>query len=117
MIEYADPAARFRAGAGGKRGAGTDSRIRHDPDCTEIGDGTEPWMSRPADVGLAHALARAAAAANGAVDPGSATQDGRVTRNRDAQAIGLGSYASGPALEGTENAYRAERGLPPRTRF
>jgi uncharacterized Zn-binding protein involved in type VI secretion len=112
--EYSNPAGRMRSSVGGTNGAGSDSVVDYNPNRTQIGDGSEPWMNRPADVGLEHELNHSADAAEGAMDPGTSVIDGRVTKNREAQAVGLGPYSSNP---GSENAYRAERGQPLRPRY
>ena len=111
---YTDPAARMRGTVGGPNGAGTDSVVDYNPNQTQIGNGTQPWMTRPADVGLYHELHHSADASEGAMDPGSSVINGRNTRNREAQAVGLGPYASDTS---SENGYRAERGEPPRTYY
>lgn len=108
-----DPSKAFQS-SGGAKGAGSDSIVDYNPNRTQIGDGSEPWMKRPPDVGLEHELKHSADAADGKMIPGSTVIDGRATKNNEAQAVGLGSSASDP---GTENAYRAERGLPPRTYY
>jgi uncharacterized Zn-binding protein involved in type VI secretion len=113
-IDEYDPASARMRNADGSNGDGTDSVIEYNPNRTDIGDGSEDWMTRPADVGLFHELRHAADAGEGAMDRGESDIDGRTTRNREAQATGIGDYAGDP---GTENAYRAERGEPPRTYY
>lgn len=112
--EYANPGARMRGSVGGPNGAGTDSVVDFNPNKTQIGDGSEAWMNRPTDVGLYHELRHSADASEGAMDPGNSVIDGRQTKNREAQDVGIGPYAGDP---NTENAYRAERGEPQRTRY
>ena len=112
--EYADPAARMRGSVGGPNGAGTDSVVDFNPNRTQIGDGSEAWMNRPTDVGLYHELRHSADASEGAMDPGNSVIDGRQTKNREAQDVGIGPYAGDP---NSENGYRAERGEPQRTRY
>lgn len=100
--------------ADGTAGSGVDCVVRFNPNRTRVGDGSEPWMARPADVGLFHALRHAADASEGTVRPGETMIDGRVVRTQQARAVGVGPFAGEPE---TENAYRSERGLPFRTRY
>jgi hypothetical protein len=95
-------------------GAGTDSVVEYNPGRTSIGDGSEPWMTRPADVGLYHELVHGADAGDAAMDEGETMIDGRNTRRREAQAVGIGPYAG---RSGSENDYRSQRGEPPRTYY
>jgi uncharacterized Zn-binding protein involved in type VI secretion len=112
--QYTNPAARMRSSVGGPNGAGTDSYVDFNPTATRIGNGSQPWMTRPTDVGLFHELHHAADAGEGSMDPGTSTINGRTTNNREAQAVGLGPYASDA---NTENSYRSERGQPRRTYY
>jgi len=107
---YTDPAARLRSSVGGPNNTGTDSTITYTANPITVYDGSRPWMNIPSDVGLLHKMRHASDAARGAMDPGESMIDGRLTRNREAQATGIGPYATDPY---TENSYRNERTLPP----
>lgn len=98
----------------GSPGRGTDVTIAYNPQQQQVGDGSEQWQHRPPEVGLLLSLRHAADAAEGVMEPGEIDIDGRRLQKRDAAAIGLGPYAGAP---GTENAYRTEKGLPPRSRY
>lgn len=111
---YDNPANRLRGAVGGPNNTGTNSTVSFNPNRTILGNNSQPWMNRPTDVGLFHELRHASDAAQGAMDPGTSVINGRVTRNREAQAVGLGPYA-GDA--NTENTYRQERGEPQRTQY
>lgn len=106
---YDDPAARF-ANADGSPGAGTGSTVHYNPERTQIGDGSEPWMTRPPEVGLGHELVHAEQAAQGQQHPGET--DG--TRNRERQAVGLPPYEDNAH---TENNLRRDMGEPERTYY
>ena len=111
--DYDDPSARMR-NADGSNGDGTDSVVEYNPDRTQVGDGSQDWMTRPADVGLFHELHHAADASEGAMDRGNVDIDGNDTRRREAQVVGIGPYAGN---DHTENDYRSERGEPARTEY
>jgi uncharacterized Zn-binding protein involved in type VI secretion len=111
-ISYADPSARS-AGEDGN-GAGTDSTISFAPQDRGPGPAGGEGESRPPEVGLAGMLAYAASAAEGSQQTGTQMIGGQETSNRAAVAIGIGTSSEAP---GSENAYRAERGLPARTGF
>jgi uncharacterized Zn-binding protein involved in type VI secretion len=106
-------AAAWRKTVGGKNSAGSNSDVHFNPDLESLGDDAD-WQTRPADVGLFHELRHSSDAAQGGLDPNSTTIDGRSTLNAEAQAVGLGSYSGDP---NTENTYRSERGLVPRTYY
>ncbi len=110
---YDDPSARMR-NHDGTAGDGTNATVEYNPDRTSIGDGSQDWMTRPADVGLFHELHHAADAGEGAMDRGNTDIDGNDTRNREAQAVGIGPYAGN---DHTENDYRSQRGEPARTEY
>jgi uncharacterized Zn-binding protein involved in type VI secretion len=98
----------------GSSGDGADSTVYYNPDSTKVGDGSEPWMNRPPDVGLFHEMHHAADNAKGENDRGSQDINGNSVSNDEAQTVGLGTY--GRQNTATENDYRRERGEPPRTR-
>ena len=106
---YPNPGGRF-VNADGTPGAGTDSTVSYNPDRTQIGDGSEPWMNRPPEVGLGHELVHADDAANGRMDTGAT--DG--TNNRERQAVGLPPYEN---KNPSENGMRRDLGLPERPRY
>ena len=106
---YGAPADRF-VNADGTPGSGSDTTVSYNPDRTQIGDGSEPWMNRPPEVGLGHELVHADDAAKGQQVPGDT--DG--TRNRERQAVGLPPYEN---KDPSENGIRRDMGLPPRPRY
>jgi type VI secretion system secreted protein VgrG len=106
---YANGADRFTQ-ADGTPGAGTDSTVNYNPNRTQIGDGSEPWMTRPASVGLGHELVHAERAANGTQPPGSTGG----TANRELQAVGLPPYDGSDI---NENSLRNDMGEPERTYY
>ncbi len=106
---YDSPADRF-VNADGTPGAGSNSTVSYNPDTTQIDDGSEPWMTRPPEVGLGHELVHADDAANGQQVPGET--DG--TRNRERQAVGLPPYET---KDPSENGMRRDMGLPERPRY
>ena len=107
---YPNPGGRF-VNADGTPGAGTDSTVSYNPDRTQIGDGSEPWMNRPPEVGLAHELVHADDAANGRMDTG---EDANGDRNRELQAVGLPPYQN---KDPSENGIRRDMGWLPRPRY
>ncbi|HEX4494909.1 MAG TPA: M91 family zinc metallopeptidase [Thermoanaerobaculia bacterium] len=103
----------WRKSVGGKNGAGSNSDVHFNPDLETLGDDAD-WQTRPPDVGLLHELRHSSDAAQGGLDPGSRDIDGRKTLNAEAQAVGLGPYSGD---SNTENTYRSDRGLIPRTYY
>ncbi len=106
---YDNPAGRF-VNPAGTPGAGSNSTVSYNPDTTQIGDGSEPWMNRPPEVGLGHELVHADDAAKGQQVNGET--DG--TRNRELQAVGLPPYET---KDPSENGMRRDMGLPERPRY
>lgn len=106
---YDNPAGRF-VNPDGTPGAGSNSTVSYNPDTTQIGDGSEPWMTRPPEVGLGHELVHADDAAKGQQVNGET--DG--TRNRELQAVGLPPYET---KDPSENGMRRDMGLPERPRY
>jgi len=82
--------------ADGSPGAGSDSIVNYNPNRTQIGDASEPWMTRPACVGLSHELVHAYHSANGTNDFTSAGED---------MAVGVPPHDTLPV---TENKMRDE---------
>jgi NleD-like pathogen effector protein (putative zinc metallopeptidase) len=80
-------------------GTGSDTTVKYNPDRTSIG--SEDWMKRPPEIGLAHELIHADDAAHGKMD--GTSKDGIY--NYERQAVGLDPYKD-KAL--TENKIRAE---------
>jgi len=106
---YDSPEARF-AGPDGTPGAGSASTVYYNPNRTQIGDGSEPWMTRPPAVGLGHEMVHADDASKGQQVRGETGG----TRNRELQAVGLPPYAR---KEPSENSLRRDLGLPPRPTY
>ena len=84
--------------------------VRFNPDLTQIGDGTEAWMTRPPWVGLAHELVHADDAARGIM------VDGLINgvKARELQAVGLPPFEGRPF---NENRMRDESGEDLRPRY
>lgn len=106
---YANGGDRF-FGVDGNPGPGTDSTIFFDPNRTQVGDGSEDWMTRPSYIGLGHELSHSEQAANGVQEPGSTGG----TRNRELQATGLPPHDGNDV---NENNFREDLGEPPRTHY
>ncbi len=106
---YDSPADRF-VNADGTPGTGSNTTVSYNPDTTQIGDGSEPWMNRPPEVGLGHELVHADDASRGLQVPGET--DG--TRNRERQAVGLPPFEN---KDPSENGIRRDMGLPERPRY
>lgn len=90
-----DAAAAQRRGDG-TPGAGSDSTVRYNPNRTRVGDGSEPWMTRPPCIGLSHELVHAYHSANGTNDFTPAGED---------MAVGVPPYDTNDV---TENKIRHE---------
>ena len=73
--------------------------------------GSQPWMTRPPAIGLAHELVHALSGMSGTRARG-ADEDG--INNREQQATGLAEWSH---HEFSENRFRSAFGLPIRTRF
>lgn len=82
--------------ADGTPGAGTGSTVKYNPNKTQIGDGSEPWMTRPPCVGVAHELVHVYHSANGTND---------FTQKGEDMAVGNAPYDTEPV---TENKMRDE---------
>lgn len=82
--------------ADGTPGSGSGSTVNFNPDRGTIGDGSEPWMTRPPAVGLAHELVHADHSAHGTNDFTPAGED---------MAVGVPPYDKQPF---TENKIRNE---------
>ena len=80
----------------GTRGEGTGSIVSFNPDRRVIGDGSEPWHTRPPGVGLAHELIHANHSARGT---------NNFTAEGEDMAVGLGTHAHDAF---TENKIRDE---------
>ena len=80
----------------GTPGSGSGTVVSFNPDRKQIGDGSEPWMTRPPAVGLAHELVHADHSANGTNDFTPAGED---------MAVGLPPHDTQPF---TENKIRDE---------
>ena len=106
---YDSPADRF-VKADGTPGAGSNTTIKYNPDTTQIDDGSEPWMTRPPEVGLGHEMVHADDASKGQQVDGETAG----TRNRELQAVGLPPYEN---KDPSENGIRRDMGLPPRPRY
>lgn len=94
----------------GTSGGGSASTLHFNHDWDQIGDWTEPWMTRPPAVDLRHELVQVEDVQNGTV--GVDRTDG--TLNAERKAVGL------PPHDGnahTENKIRRELGQPARPRY
>jgi hypothetical protein len=101
-LRWRDEAGRQRTVRGS--GAGSNTTIKYNPDCSSIGS-SEAWQRQPPAIWLAHELIHADDAAYGRMDPEMI--DG--VRNYERQAIGLPPY---DMKEFTENRLRAEWNEP-----
>ncbi len=97
--------------ADGSNGTGSGSTLSYNPDKTSIGDGSEPWMTRPPAVGLGHELAHVEDAQQGGW---SDTDKHGGVLDDELEAVGLPPFQNRPH---TENKIRDEMGLPPRPRY
>ena len=95
-------------------GGGSGSTVKFNPDKVVIGNGSEDWMTRPPDIGLAHELIHADDTAHGNMDPNKPA--GSTVANYERQAVGLDPFTG---KEHTENKIRAEwdAPLPARPRY
>lgn len=91
----------------GPPGSGSGSTVNYNPDRQQIGDGSEPWMTRPPAVALAHELVHVEQAQNGTW---SDNETGG-TLDDELQAVGLPPFEDHPH---TENAVRDELDQPQR---
>ena len=82
--------------ADGTPGEGSGSTVRYNPNKPQVGDGSEPWMTRPPAVGLAHELIHAYHSANGTND---------FTPKGEDMAVGVPPYDTEAV---TENKIRDE---------
>ena len=94
----------------GSNGPGSGAKVSYNPNTTQIGDGSEPWMTRPPEVGLGHELVHADDAGRGQQVRG----DAGGTPIREKQAVGLPPFEN---KDPSENKLRADMGLPPRPRY
>ncbi len=100
---------------GAPASSGSGGTIRFNPNRTQIGDGLDPWETRPPMVGLHHELFHAYQAQRGTLTTGTVgTGTFAGTRHTDMEAVGLGPHAGDPM---TENALRSELGEPIRPRY
>lgn len=106
---YDNPDGRF-VRPDGTPGPGSSSTVFYNPNRTQIGDGSEPWMTRPPAVGLGHEMVHASDASKGTQVNGETGG----TRNRELQAVGLPPYQDKTP---SENSLRKDMGLPPRPRY
>lgn len=95
---------------GGANGTGSGSTLHYNPNKTQIGDGSQPWMTRPPEVGLGHELVHCEQAQNGGW---SSNKTGGV-ENDELAAAGLPPYQNNAH---TENKIRKEMGQPERTYY
>jgi hypothetical protein len=84
-------------------GGGSGSTVSFNPDKVQIGNGSEDWMTRPPEIGLAHELIHADDAAHGNLDPTKPA--GSTVMNAERQAVGLPPFTD---KQHTENKLRAE---------
>jgi type VI secretion system secreted protein VgrG len=107
--------------ADGTPGPGSNSTVDFNPDKTQIGDGSEPWMTRPTAVGLGHELIHAAHDANGTTEYDS-SNPGKSPQNYETQDVGLKDTKNGAPVDYsgndyTENKLRKDLGQPERPRY
>lgn len=96
--------------ADGSNGTGSGSTLSYNPNRTQIGDGSEPWMTRPPAVALGHELVHCEQAQDGSWS-NEATGG---TLNDELAAVGLPPYENN---DHTENKMRDELGEPARTYY
>ncbi|MFT4151352.1 MAG: M91 family zinc metallopeptidase [Paracoccaceae bacterium] len=94
----------------GTPGSGSGSTLNYNPNRTQVGDGSEPWMTRPPAVGLGHELVHCEQAQNGTWSDDKTNG----TENDELQAAGVPPFENGAH---TENKIRKDLGEPPRTRY
>lgn len=94
----------------GTPGAGSGSTLHYNPDRTQIGDGSKPYMTRPPAVALGHELNHCEQAQNGTWTDDSTGG----TNNNELEAVGLPPYQGNPH---SENKIRKDLGQPPRTEY
>jgi hypothetical protein len=94
---------------------GSSSEIEYNPHRTFIGDGKDPWETRPPEVDLHHELYHAYDTQYGTITRGE-VQSGPLkgTPNYEMDAVGLGPSSNNPL---SENALRKEMGEPIRERY
>lgn len=107
--------------ADGTPGPGTDTTVNFNPNKTQIGDGSEPWMKRPTSVGLGHEMIHGAHDMNGttAYDHANPT---KKPQNYEPQTVGLKATDNGNPVDYanepyTENKLREDLGQPKRPRY
>lgn len=92
--------------------------IKYNPERTVIGDGSEPYMTRPPEIGLGHELCHASHDLNGGLTKGA---DGSVSRqNEERRTVGLPAGHGSPDYSKepfSENSLRKEMGEPQRPRY
>jgi hypothetical protein len=98
----------------GRTGSGRNAEIRYQPTDQRLNLGPHPWMRNlPSSVLLQHELVHANHFTHGTVTRGKDPRTG--VPNEELAAIGLRRNAPAPHL--TENTFRREIGLPPRTAY
>jgi uncharacterized Zn-binding protein involved in type VI secretion len=97
--------------ADGSNGTGSGSTLHYNPNRTQIGDGSEAWMTRPPEVGLGHELVHCEQAQDGTWS--DTNMHGGVLDDELA-AAGLPPFEDNPH---TENRIRREMGQPNRPRY
>jgi uncharacterized Zn-binding protein involved in type VI secretion len=105
----------------GKPGAGTDATVKFNPDRTQIGDGSKPWMKRSPTVGLAHEMIHGAHDCNGTTEFDYGDSN-KVPQNYELQTVGLSGTKNGRPVEYsgneyTENKVRTDLGEPLRDEY
>lgn len=96
--------------ADGSNGTGSGSTLHYNPNRQQIGDGSEPWMTRPPAVALGHELVHCEQAQNGSWSNNKTNG----TENDELAAVGLPPFENN---EHTENKIREELGQPRRPRY
>ncbi len=96
--------------ADGTNGPGSDTVLKYNPNRTQIGDGSEDWMTRPPAVGLGHELVHVDQAQNGRFDPDTS----HSPPDDEKEAAGVPPFENAPH---TENKIRREMGQPRRPRY
>ncbi|MGL6209614.1 MAG: M91 family zinc metallopeptidase [Paracoccaceae bacterium] len=97
--------------ADGTNGTGSGSTLSYNPNKTSIGDGSEPWMTRPPAVALGHELVHVEDAQQGGW---SDTEKHGGVLDDELEAVGLPPFENHPH---TENKIREQMGLPTRPRY
>ncbi|MBS7610177.1 PAAR domain-containing protein [Candidatus Bathyarchaeota archaeon] len=94
---------------------GSSGVIEYNPERTQVGDGAEPWETRPPEVGLQHELYHSYQGQLGTLTRGRVSSgEFQGTRNTEMDAVGLGPSSGNPM---TENALRSDMHEPPRERY